>query len=52
MPGIDARITPLTLTKAYNHAGYFARSLRTIEVPLDRDAITNGTAAGGGPFEF
>jgi hypothetical protein len=47
-----ARITPLTLTKAYTDAGYFARSVRTIEVLLDRDAITNGTAAGGRPFEF
>jgi integrase len=28
-----ARITPLTLTKAYNDAGYFARNVRTIEVP-------------------
>ena len=47
-----ARITPLTLTKAYTDAGYFARNVRTIEVLLDRDAITNGTAASGGPFEF
>ena len=47
-----ARVTPLTLTKAYNDAGYFARNVRTIEVLLDRDAITNGTAASGGPFEF
>jgi hypothetical protein len=47
-----ARITPITLTTAYTDAGYFARNVRTIEVLLDRDAITNGTAAGGGPFEF
>jgi integrase len=47
-----ARITPLTLTKAYTDAGYFARNIRTIEVLLDRDAITNGRAAAGGPFEF
>jgi hypothetical protein len=47
-----ARITPLTLTKAYTDAGYFARNVRTIEVLLDRDAITNGQAAGGDPFEF
>ncbi|MGI8902929.1 MAG: tyrosine-type recombinase/integrase [Solirubrobacteraceae bacterium] len=47
-----ARITPLTLTKAYTDAGYFARNVRTIEVLLDRDAITNGQAASGGPFEF
>ena len=47
-----ARITPLTLTKAYTDAGYFARNVRAIEVLLDRDAITNGQAAGGGPFEF
>jgi integrase len=47
-----ARITPLTLAKAYTDAGYFARNLRTIEVLLDRDAITNGQAGTGGPFEF
>ena len=47
-----ARITPLTLTKAYTDAGYFARNVRTIEVLLDRDAITNGQAGNGGPFEF
>ena len=47
-----ARITPLTLTKAYTDAGYFARNIRTIEVLLDRDAITNGNAGAGGPFEF
>jgi hypothetical protein len=47
-----ARVTPLTLTKAYTDAGYFARNVRTIEVLLDRDAITNGQAAGGRPFEF
>ncbi len=47
-----ARITPVTLTKAYTDAGYFARNVRTIEVLLDRDAITNGSAGSGGPFEF
>jgi hypothetical protein len=47
-----ARITPTKLTKAYTDAGYFARNVRTIEVLLDRDAITNGQAAQGGPFEF
>ena len=47
-----ARITPTTLTKAYTDAGYFARNVRTIEVLLDRDAITNGNAGQGGPFEF
>jgi integrase len=47
-----ARITPITLTKAYTDAGYFARNVRTIEVLLDRDAITNGDAGKGGPFEF
>jgi site-specific recombinase XerD len=47
-----ARITPVALTKAYQDAGYFARNVRTIEVLLDRDAITSGAAATGGPFEF
>ncbi len=47
-----ARITPVTLTKAYQDAGYFARNVRAIEVLLDRDAITNGVVGAGGPFEF
>jgi integrase len=47
-----ARITPTTLTKAYTDAGYFARNVRTIEVLLDRDAITTGAASAGNPFEF
>ncbi|MGZ4323902.1 MAG: tyrosine-type recombinase/integrase [Solirubrobacteraceae bacterium] len=47
-----ARITPLTLTKAYTDARYFARNVRAIEVLSDRDANTNGPAGAGGPFEF
>ena len=47
-----ARISPITLTKAYTDAGYFARNLRTIEVLIDRDAVRNGTAATGTPWEF
>ena len=47
-----ARISPVTLTKAYNDAGYFGRNLRTIEVLIDRDAIRSGTAATGTPWEF
>jgi hypothetical protein len=47
-----ARITPVTLTEAYRDAGYFARNVRAIELLLDRDAITDGQAAGGSPFEF
>ncbi|MFD1935492.1 MULTISPECIES: hypothetical protein [Nonomuraea] len=29
------------------NAGYFARNVRTIEVLLDRDAVTSEAAAGG-----
>ena len=47
-----ARITPVTLTKAYQDAGYFARNVRAIEVLLDRDAVTTGAAGAGNPFEF
>ncbi|MBO0807738.1 MAG: site-specific integrase [Actinobacteria bacterium] len=46
-----AKITPNTLTKAYTQAGYFARNIRTIEVLLDRDAVTTGAAAGGQPWQ-
>ena len=42
-----AKINPKTLAKAYTQAGYFARNLRTIEVLLDRDAVTTGAASHG-----
>ena len=42
-----AKITPNTLSKAYSEAGYFARNVRTIEVLVDRDAVTSGAAAAG-----
>ncbi|EST27645.1 hypothetical protein N566_23255 [Streptomycetaceae bacterium MP113-05] len=46
-----AKITPNTLTRAYTEAGYFSRNLRTIEVLVDRDAITSGAAADGQPWQ-
>ena len=46
-----AKITPNTLTRAYTEAGYFARNIRTIEVLLDRDAVTSGAAAAGQPWQ-
>lgn len=46
-----AKISPNTLSKAYTEAGYFARNVRTIEVLLDRDAITSGAAAAGQPWQ-
>jgi integrase len=46
-----AQITPNTLTKAYTDAGYFARNMRTIEVLIDREAVLNGAAAAGEPWQ-
>jgi len=46
-----AKITPNTLARAYHDAGYFGRNLRTIEVLLDRDAVTSGAAAAGQPWQ-
>ncbi len=46
-----AKITPNTLSKAYSEAGYFARNVRTIEVLLDRDAVTSGAATAGEPWQ-
>jgi integrase len=46
-----AKITPNTLAKAYTEAGYFARNVRTIEVLLDRDAVTSGASAAGEPWQ-
>ncbi len=45
-----AKISPATLTKAYQDAGYFERNVRTVEVLIDRDAVQNGTAATGEPW--
>lgn len=42
-----AKISPATLTRAYDDAGYFERNVRTIEVLIDRDAVTSGAAAAG-----
>jgi hypothetical protein len=47
-----ATITPTTLAKAYNDAGYFARNVRTIEVLVDRDAVSSGEAANGEPWQY
>ncbi|MFF2429511.1 hypothetical protein [Streptomyces mirabilis] len=47
-----AKITPNTLARAYNDAGYFARNVRTIEVLVDRDAVTSGAAASGEPWQY
>ncbi|MET8878782.1 tyrosine-type recombinase/integrase [Nocardia sp. NPDC004604] len=47
-----ARITPNTLARAYSDAGYFARNVRTIEVLVDRDAVTSGAAAAGEPWQY
>jgi hypothetical protein len=46
-----AKITPNTLTRAYQDAGYFERNVRTIEVLIDRDAVTAGQAASGEPWQ-
>ena len=46
-----AKITPNTLTRAYDDAGYFARNVRTIEVLVDRDAVASGAAAAGEPWQ-
>jgi hypothetical protein len=46
-----AKITPNTLAKAYNDAGYFARNVRTIEVLVDRDAVANGAATAAQPWQ-
>jgi integrase len=47
-----AKITPNTLARAYHDAGYFARNVRTIEVLVDRDAVTSGATANGQPWQY
>ncbi|MGW3941649.1 tyrosine-type recombinase/integrase [Streptomyces phaeochromogenes] len=46
-----AKISPNTLTKAYDDAGYFARNVRTIEVLVDRETVASGAAAAGEPWQ-
>ncbi|MCX5427922.1 tyrosine-type recombinase/integrase [Streptomyces sp. NBC_00257] len=46
-----AKISPNALTRAYKDAGCFARNVRTIEVLVDRDAVTSGAAAAGEPWQ-
>ncbi len=46
------RVTPTKLAKRYTDAGYFERNLRTIQVLIDRDAITSGVAARGEPWQY
>ena len=46
-----AKISPATLTRAYDDAGYFARNVRTIEVLADRDAAASRAAAAGEPWQ-
>ncbi|OIJ94979.1 hypothetical protein [Streptomyces monashensis] len=47
-----AKITPHTLARAYDDAGYFARNVRTIEVLVDREAVASGAAASGEPWQY
>jgi integrase len=47
-----AKISPKTLSRAYDDAGYFARNVRTIEVLVDRDAVATGAAAAGEPWQY
>jgi hypothetical protein len=46
-----AKINPNTLSKAYSEAGYFARNIRTIEVLIDRDAVTADAPSNGQPWQ-
>lgn len=45
------KVTPKRLAKAYSDAGYFKSTLRAIEVLIDRDAVENGGAASGEPWQ-
>ena len=46
-----AKISPATLTRAYDDAGYFSRNVRTIEVLVNRDTAASGAAAAGEPWQ-
>ena len=38
--------------KACTEVGYFARKVRTVEAPIDRDAGACGAAACGEPWQY
>jgi hypothetical protein len=44
-----AKISPATLTRAYDDTGYFSRHMRTAEILAGRDAAASGTATSGKP---
>jgi hypothetical protein len=44
--------SPTKLAQAYKDAGYFSRNVRAIEVLIDQNAITSGTAASGSPWRY
>jgi hypothetical protein len=50
-PTPPLKISPATLTRAYDDAGYLSRNMRTVEVLVDRDAVASGTAAAGEPWQ-
>jgi hypothetical protein len=39
-------------TQAYRDAGDFARNVRTVEVLIDREAVQNGAASSGTPWQY
>lgn len=46
------RVTPTKLAKKYADAGYFDRNVRTIQILIDRDAITSGAVTRGEPWQY
>src|SRR6266545_936082 len=44
--------SPTRVAKSYADADYFKRNVRMIEVLIDQEAITSGTAAAGEPWKF
>jgi integrase len=46
------KTSPLRLTRAYADADYLERNLRTIQVLIDQEAVKNGDAARGLPWQY
>ena len=46
------RVSPTKLAQSYQDAGYFGRTIRTIAVLIDRDAVMSGAAQSGEPWRF
>lgn len=47
-----AQVSPTTLAKAYSDADYFGRTVATVQVLIDQEAVLSGAAAAGDTWKY